>query len=88
MLQLQGLLGITNISIGCLEYGKKEIVLAAEIMVEHAFVDTRPQGDAINPRTTQAKLRELGLSRIENARTGAHRIARGGHIGLGVSVHA
>lgn len=63
--KLQPLLGIADIEVGLLQDGLEKVVLAAEVVVKHAFVGLRPVGDLVDPRATKAVLGEFCLGRLQ-----------------------
>ena len=63
--------------IGIFQDRKEEGVLAAEVVVEHPLVGSRPFGDPVDASPAQTVAGKLIGGRGQNARLGACRIARG-----------
>src|SRR5581483_10909947 len=49
-----------------LQHGDVELLLAAEVVVDHALGGARASGDVVDPRTGIAALRELGGRDLED----------------------
>ena len=75
VLEAQGLFGLADVGVGLLEDREEQVVLAAEVVVQQALVDAGALGDALDPRTAEPGLRELGDRRIQDGLLGAVGIA-------------
>ena len=90
---MQCALGFANIAVGLLEHGKKELVLAAEVVVDQPLVDAGALGDAVDARAAEPALGELVHRRGENLLLGAVGVTRArvsdssGGVGHGQIIH-
>src|ERR1700754_2113222 len=57
------------------QYSGKELLLATEVVIEHAFVGFRAAGNLIDACAEQSTIRELLGRREQNTATGAFRIS-------------
>ena len=73
---MQLLFGGANADIGSLDHLLEQLLLAAEIVIDHALVGLGPKRNGINPRAAQPFACKFHSRRIENALAGLFSIAR------------
>ena len=73
VIDLQLLLGLADAAVGVLEDGEVELLLAAEVVVDHPLRRARALGDVVDPRARVARLRRTPPWRRPAARLGCAR---------------
>ncbi|MNP29120.1 hypothetical protein D3C76_1221300 [compost metagenome] len=72
--QVQAALGVADITVELLQHLDVQLLLAVEVVVDHALGGLRALGDRIDPGASQPLLDELADRRLENVLAGLFRV--------------
>src|SRR6185369_4155365 len=59
LIEFETLLGLAYDLVGAFEHRQEQVVLAAEVVIEHPHVDAGLRGDPVDTRSTQTRIRKL-----------------------------
>ena len=74
MLQVQGFFRVALVGVIDFQHRTEQIVLVAEVVVEHALVDAGQCRNAVHPCAIQPVLGKLGTRSLQNARAALGRV--------------